>query len=67
MTQQQNEAEWGAALTLAVENGRVVGDTPKERMESAIEEVAFEMAEQGMADLDPDGREAFVKRHYNPR
>lgn len=54
------------ALSFVVENGRIEGDTPDERMDSAIEEVKFEMAEMGVAEGNAEA-DRFVRRHYNPR
>lgn len=54
-----------SALNFVVENGRVVGDTPEERLDSAVEEVKFEMSEMGVAEGNIYATE-FVNRHYNP-
>jgi len=62
-TQAQRQTEYAHLLQMVVENGRIVGDTPDERQDSAVEEVLFELAEAGLADYAKEAT-AFVQRHY---
>jgi len=62
-THAQRQTGYARILTFVVENGRIVGDTPGERQDSAVEEVLFELAEAGLAEFANEAA-TFVKRHY---
>jgi len=62
-TEAQRQTEYVHLLRIVRNNGRIVGNTPDKRRDSAVKTVLFELAEMGLADYAKEAT-AFVRQHH---